>query len=181
MGLLVPTSGNLYVDQNIVTKSNYRNWQLLISHVPQTIFLADTTIAENIAFGVPKNLIDINRVEMAAKKAKIFDTINLMNDKFNSNVGERGVRLSGGQRQRIGIARALYKNTKILIFDEATSALDTITESEIMESIYSLDKELTLIIVAHRKSTLINCDEIIEIEEGKIKNISSYKELISSQ
>ena len=180
MGLLEPTSGNLFVDKNIVTKSNYRNWQLLISHVPQTIFLADTTIAENIAFGVPKNLIDIERLEIAAKKAKIFDTINLMNDKFNSHVGERGVRLSGGQRQRIGIARALYKNTKILIFDEATSALDTITESEIMESIYSLEKELTLIIVAHRKSTLINCDEIIEIEEGKIKNISSYNELINS-
>jgi len=179
MGLLEPTSGNLYVDNHIVTKANYRNWQLLISHVPQTIFLADTTIAENIAFGVPKNLIDLNRVEMSAKKAKIYDTINLMNDKFNSNVGERGVRLSGGQRQRIGIARALYKNTKILIFDEATSALDTITESEIMESIYSLDKELTLIIVAHRKSTLVNCDKIIEIEEGKIKNISSYNELIN--
>jgi ABC-type multidrug transport system fused ATPase/permease subunit len=181
MGLLEPTSGSFYVDNDIVTKLNYRNWQLLISHVPQTIYLADTTIAENIAFGVPKNLIDLNRVEIAAKKAKIFDTINMMNDKFNSYVGERGVRLSGGQRQRIGIARALYKNTKILIFDEATSALDTITESEIMESIYSLDKDLTLIIVAHRKSTLASCDEIFEIEEGKIKNISTYNELINSQ
>ena len=168
MGLLEPQEGHFYVDGTAVGSSNLRSWQANISHVPQVIFLSDATVAENIALGVPADEIDHNRVREAARGAKIADTIENWKLKYDTFVGERGIRLSGGQRQRIGIARALYKRASVIIFDEATSALDVDTEEEVMRSIYGLPEELTIIIVAHRWSTLKQCDRILELSDGVI-------------
>ena len=167
MGLLQPTRGNILVDGKLITADDNRAWQRSISHVPQSIYLADTSIAENIAFGVPCNEIDIALVRKAAQQARIADFIEGRPEGYSAVVGERGVRLSGGQRQRIGIARALYKKATVLIFDEATSALDGETEQEVMDAIEGLSKSLTLFIVAHRTSTLRNCDVIIKLVDGK--------------
>ena len=146
--------------------------------MPQSIFLSDSTISENIAFGIPKDQIDLNKVILAAKNAQLDEIINTWENKYNTVVGERGVRLSGGQRQRIGIARALYKNAKVLIFDEATSALDNNTEESVMSTIDLLNNNFTIIMVAHRISTLKNCDQIVELSSGKINRILKYNELI---
>ena len=178
MGLLQPTSGSLAIDGVNITELNRRGWQSHIAHVPQTIFLADTSIAENIAFGVPVEQIDHARVCKAAAKAQIAQTIESWSRQYDTAVGERGVRLSGGQRQRIGIARALYKQADVIVFDEATSALDSDTESAVMEAIENLDNELTVIIVAHRLSTLKNCTQIFELEDGRIKRSGSYQHII---
>ena len=166
MGLLPPTEGSLQVDGAPVTEENRRAWQVHIAHVPQSIFLSDTTIEENIAFGVPKNRIDSERVRDAARKACIADVIERMPKKYKTKVGERGVRLSGGQRQRIGIARALYKKADVLVFDEATSALDNATEASVMEAVDRLDPDLTVLIIAHRLSTLQNCTHIVRVGGG---------------
>jgi ABC-type multidrug transport system fused ATPase/permease subunit len=181
MGLLQPTNGSLAIDGVNITRHNHRGWQAHICHVPQTIFLADTTIVENIAFGVPVEQIDHSRVHQAAQKAQIGQTIESWSKKYNTVVGERGVRLSGGQRQRIGIARALYKKTDVIVFDEATSALDNDTERVVMEAIEKLGDELTVIIVAHRLTTLKNCTQIIELEDGQVKRMGSYGEIVSQQ
>ena len=178
MGLLIPTSGSLAIDRVIIDEQNLRGWQRHLAHVPQTIFLSDATIAENIAFGVPVKDIDYLRVREAAQKSQIAPTIESWSDQYNTVVGERGVRLSGGQRQRIGIARALYKQADVIVFDEATSALDNDTERNVMEVIENLDDELTVIIVAHRLTTLKNCAQIVELDDGKIKRIVSYKEIV---
>jgi ABC-type multidrug transport system fused ATPase/permease subunit len=178
MGLLEPTGGVLKIDENIITKTNFRNWQSRIAHVPQTIYLSDNSILENIAFGIPLYEIDHNRVVEAAKKAQIFDTINILDNKFETQIGERGVRLSGGQRQRIGIARAFYKQADVIIFDEATSALDNETETEVMNSIDILGKELTILIIAHRITTLKNCDCIFEFDKEKLIQHKSYDSII---
>jgi ATP-binding cassette subfamily B protein len=151
-----------------------------ISHVPQVIFLADTSIAENIAFGVPASEVDLVRVRNAAKKAQIADVIESWEKQYNTFVGERGIRLSGGQRQRIGIARALYKNADVIIFDEATSALDNETEQAVMEAIECLGDDLTILMIAHRISTLKNCTQIVELGDGGIKRIGSYKEITTN-
>ena len=180
MGLLLPENGRLYVDDQLISAKNHRSWQLHISHVPQSIFLADTTILENIAFGVPFSEIDHKLVYECAKKAKIAETIESWSLQYNTLVGERGVRLSGGQRQRIGIARALYKKTDVIIFDEATSALDNETESAVMKEIINLDNDITILIIAHRLSTLKNCSKLIEIADGKVKRSGSYKDIISN-
>lgn len=180
MGLLSPTEGFLRVDEMVVHVSNCRSWQNHIAHVPQTIFLADASIKENIAFGVPRSEIDLDRVIEVARMAQLEDTIFGLSQGFDTVVGERGVKLSGGQRQRIGIARALYKKADVIIFDEATSALDDATEQSVMESIGSLPTDITLIIVAHRTSTLVNCDEIIELDLGQIVRIGSYNDLFGS-
>ena len=172
MCLLDPNNGKIYIDGIEMNSSFKKNWQKKIAHVPQNIFISDSTIKSNIAFGIPINEIDENKVIMAATQAKIIDFINTCKDGLNTKVGERGVQLSGGQRQRIGIARALYKNAQILIFDEATSALDTKTESEIMITIDELDKDLTILMIAHRTSTLKNCNRIIEFSKGSILNIT---------
>jgi ABC-type multidrug transport system fused ATPase/permease subunit len=177
MGLLDPTKGLFLVDGEIVSKKNMRNWQRIISHVPQVIFLSDRSIEENIAFGIPTDEIDHNRIKKAAKMAQIDELIESLPKKYKSLIGERGVRLSGGQRQRIGIARALYNNAEVIIFDEATSSLDTETEKVVMESINSLSKNLTILIIAHRITTLKNCDAIISLENGNIVNIGSYNEI----
>ena len=180
MGLLEPTSGAVKVDGKAITKKNVRGWQRRIAHVPQAIFLSDTTIAENIAFGVHKKDIDFDRVHDAAHKAQLQNVIDTLPNQYNTIVGERGVRLSGGQRQRIGIARALYKNADILVFDEATSALDNKTEDSVMKSIETLGKEITVIMIAHRTTTLKKCTKIIELTDGKIVNIGSYRDIINS-
>jgi ATP-binding cassette, subfamily B, bacterial PglK len=178
MGLLPPTSGSLTIDGINITEQNRRGWQAHISHVPQAIFIADTSIAENIAFGVPDEQIDHTRVRQAAQKAQIAQTIKSWDKQYDTLVGERGVRLSGGQRQRIGIARALYKQANVIVFDEATSALDNDTERVVMEAIENLGDELTVIIVAHRLTTLKNCTQIVELEDGRIKRSGSYEHII---
>jgi ATP-binding cassette, subfamily B, bacterial PglK len=169
MALLPPGKGSLVIDDTTITEQNFRSWQSHIAHVPQSIFLADTTIAENIAFGVPADHIDYQQVKKAAQQAQIAKTIESWEKGYKTFVGERGVRLSGGQRQRIGIARALYKQADVIVFDEATSALDNETEAAIMEAINAIDNDITVFMVAHRLSTLEECDLIYEVESGRIK------------
>ena len=178
MGLLPPTSGSLAIDGVAITEENHRAWQAHIAHVPQAIFLADTSIAENIAFGIPREQIDHPRVRQAAQKAQIAQNIESWDLAYDTLVGERGMRLSGGQRQRVGIARALYKKAEVIVLDEATSALDNDTESAVMEAMDSLGHELTLIIVAHRLTTLKNCNQIVELSDGKIVRIGSYQSIV---
>ena len=177
MGLLPPTEGRLTVDGVPVTAETVRSWQRRIAHVPQAIFLADATIAENIAFGVPPDQIDHARVADAAGQARIADTIEQWPDRYATRVGERGVQLSGGQRQRIGIARALYKRADVIVFDEATSALDSHTEQAVSESLAALGPDCTVIIVAHRVSTLAGCDRIIELAGGRVVRETTYAAL----
>ena len=179
MGLLQPTDGALEIDGQPVTPTNNRAWQAHIAHVPQAIFLADSSIEENIAFGVPVDQIDPQRVRQAAQQAQIADSIESWPKQYQTFVGERGIRLSGGQRQRIGIARALYKQADVIIFDEATSALDNETEQAVMQAIESLSKDLTLLIIAHRLTTLKNCTQIVELGEGGIKRAGSYHDIVN--
>ena len=178
MGLLQPTGGALEIDGQPVKPADNRAWQAHIAHVPQAIFLADSSIEENIAFGVPKDQIDSQRVRQAAQQAQIADTIESWPKQYQTFVGERGIRLSGGQRQRIGIARALYKKADVIIFDEATSALDSETEQAVMQAIENLSKELTILIIAHRISTLENCSQIVELGETGIKFAGSYQDIL---
>ena len=178
MGLLQPNSGVLEIDGQPITPANQRAWQLHIAHVPQAIFLADSTIEENIAFGVPKDQIDCDRVRQAAQQAQIAESIESWPYKYQTFVGERGIRLSGGQRQRIGIARALYKQADVIIFDEATSALDNETELAVMQAIEGLSQDLTLLIIAHRLTTLKNCTRIVELGDGGIKRTGSYQDIV---
>lgn len=178
MGLLPPSEGTLEIDGQPITSINHRSWQAHIAHVPQAIFLADSTIEENIAFGVPKDQIDHERVRQAARQSQIADIIETWPKQFQTLVGERGIRLSGGQRQRIGIARALYKQADVIIFDEATSALDNDTEQAVMQAIEGLSEELTLLIIAHRLTTLKNCTQIVELGDGGIKRAGIYQEIV---
>jgi len=177
MGLLDPTEGQILVDDFPTTGDRRRSWQRAIAHVPQSIFLADITIAENIAFGVPRKEIDMERVRQAAQQAQIAKFIESRRQGYNELVGERGIRLSGGQRQRIGIARALYKHASVLVFDEATSSLDNKTEKAVMESIENLNQDLTILIIAHRLTTVQRCDEIIELEHGRVVAQGTYEQL----
>jgi ATP-binding cassette subfamily B protein len=178
MGLLKPTKGYLKIDNEIITEENHRSWQVIIAHVPQAIYLSDTSLAENIAFGVEVDKIDMNRVKEAAEKAQIAETIEALPQKYRTFVGERGIRLSGGQRQRIGIARALYKNAQVIVFDEATSALDNETELAVMEGIEQLADDLTILIVAHRVSTLKRCDKIFKMDKGEVIAEGVYEEMV---
>lgn len=180
MGLLPPTSGQIRVDGEAIEFGNLDRWQSRIAHVPQAIFLADSDIASNIAFGVPPDEIDHERVRQAARQANIIETIEALPGKFSSSVGERGVRLSGGQRQRIGIARALYKQADILVFDEATSALDDDTEQAIMGAIRSLGPEITVLIIAHRLNTLAGCDQIVKVNSNLTVQSGPYNEMLSN-
>jgi ABC-type bacteriocin/lantibiotic exporter with double-glycine peptidase domain len=179
MGLLHPTDGTLMIDDQTLSIRNNRSWQAHIAHVPQAIFLADSTIEENIAFGVPKDQINHQRVRQAAQQAQIADSIETWHKQYQTVVGERGIRLSGGQRQRIGIARALYKQADVIIFDEATSALDNETEQAVMQAIEGLSKDLTLLIIAHRLSTLKNCTQIVELGDGGITRLGTYEEIVA--
>jgi len=180
MGLLSPTQGQVLVDGQDLHDPQRPEllsaWRASIAHVPQSIYLADSSIAENIAFGVPQLQIDQERVRLAAAQAQIASFIEASPDGYNSFVGERGIRLSGGQRQRIGIARALYKQANVLVFDEATSALDCETERAVMEAISSLSRDLTLVLIAHRLSTLANCDRVIELRQGVVaKELTGFQ------
>ena len=159
LGLLTPHSGEICVDGTRVTPDNLKAWQNTLGYVPQSIFLTDDTIAANIAFGVPKESIDRTAIERAARAAALHDFVtNELSQGYDTLVGERGVRLSGGQRQRIGIARALYRSTSLLIMDEATSALDNITERVVMEAVQNIRADTTIILIAHRLSTVRDCD-----------------------
>lgn len=178
MGLLQPTEGNLVIDEVALTPAYRRAWQAHIAHVPQAIFLSDATIAENIAFGLPRNEVDLERVKTAARQAQISEAIESWSTQYETLVGERGVNLSGGQRQRIGIARALYKQADVIIFDEATSALDNETEQAVMQAIYGLGDHLTILIVAHRLTTLRNCSQIVELQNGELKRVGSYADIV---
>lgn len=180
MGLIAPSSGSLLVDGAVINASNVNDWQNNIAHVPQSIFLSDATIYENIAFGVPYEKIDKSRVIRAAQKAQMDESIQSFPNGYESRVGERGVMLSGGQRQRIGIARAIFKDASILILDEATSALDSKTENELISAIEELSSDITMFIVAHRLSTLSNCDILVEMESGKIKRVGTYSDIITT-
>ena len=179
MGLLEPVQGEIMVDSNQVGLDLKQVWQRAVAHVPQSIFLTDASIAENIAFGIPLDQIDMDLIHEAAEQARIAEFIDSLPESYSANVGERGVKLSGGQRQRIGIARALYKKASVLIFDEATSALDNETEYNVMEAIESLSKDLTLIIIAHRITTLQNCTMIVELGDSGIKRVGSYQDIIN--
>ncbi len=179
MGLLQPTEGAIEIDGQPITASSHRAWQAHIAHVPQAIFLADSTIEENIAFGVPKDKIDHERVQQAAWQAQIAGVIKTWPKQYQTLVGERGIRLSGGQRQRIGIARALYKQADVIIFDEATSALDNETEQAVMQAIEGLSENLTVLIIAHRLTTLKNCTHIVELGNGGIKRAGTYQDIVA--
>lgn len=179
MGLLQPTEGMLEIDGCPITANNSRAWQAHIAHVPQAIFLADSTIEENIAFGVPKDQIDQERVRQSARQAQIADTIEALPKQYHTPVGERGIRLSGGQRQRIGIARALYKHADVIIFDEATSALDNETEEAVMQAIEGLSHNLTILIIAHRLTTLKNCTQIVELGDCGILRTGTYQDVVA--
>lgn len=181
MGLLAPTEGSIWIDDVSLTLKNRRAWQRRIAHVPQTIYLSDASIAENIAFGLQSEQIDHQRVRRVARQAQISDYIESLNEGYDTFVGERGVRLSGGQRQRIGIARALYKQAEVIIFDEATSALDNETERAVMDAINFLEGELTILIIAHRETTLERCDLVVEIKKGVVVRSGSYSKIIVKQ
>lgn len=180
MGLMDPTQGQILVDGLPVGGACRRAWQRNIAHVPQSIYLADTSFAENIAFGVAREKIDMEKVRQAAEQARIADFIESGPDGYHAVVGERGIRISGGERQRIGIARALYKQATVLVFDEATSALDNATERKVMDAIEGLNRDLTVAIVAHRITTVIHCDTIFEMAQGRIVAQGTYDYLLEN-
>jgi ABC-type multidrug transport system fused ATPase/permease subunit len=181
LGLLEPQEGSLKVDGQVISDANRRQWQSTIGYVPQQIYLSDDTVVANIAFGVSLKDVDLKAVERAAMVANLHDFVtNTLPQGYSTKVGERGVRLSGGQRQRIGIARALYHNPQVLILDEATSALDGLTEQAVMDAVNNLGHEMTIILIAHRLSTVRQCDQIFVLESGKVGAAGTYEELISS-
>lgn len=181
LGLLEPHRGQLSVDGKPITKSNQCSWRRSIGYVPQHVFVADKSVAANIAFGLDAKDIDQNAVERAAKIANLHEfVVNNLAQSYGTTLGERGVRLSGGQRQRIGIARALYHNPKVLILDEATSALDNLTEQAVMKAVNNLSNEITIIMIAHRLSTVRQCDQIYLLAQGEVKASGTYERLIKS-
>jgi ABC-type multidrug transport system fused ATPase/permease subunit len=178
LGLLEPTSGRVLVDGDVI-HDNLRGWQDQIGYVPQSIFLTDDTLRRNVAFGLPKNEIDEVAVEAAIRLAQLEDFVASLPDGLDTIVGERGVRLSGGQRQRIGIARALYHNPDVLVLDEATSSLDTETEHGVMQAVQALQGEKTVIIVAHRLSTVEYCNRLYRLENARIVDEGTFSEVTS--
>jgi len=180
LGLLNPSSGKVLIDDLVINESNLKYWQGMIGYVPQSIYLTEGSIAENIAFGIAASEIDYVKVENAAKLAHLDSFVSDLELGLQTRIGERGVKLSGGQRQRIGIARALYNDPEILVFDEATSALDGVTESSIIEAINDFSGKKTIVMIAHRLKTIENCYEIYLMESGKIIANGSYEQLIKS-
>ena len=181
MGLLQPTSGRILVDGIPLDEENILAWQRQIAHVPQHIFLLDTSLLENIAFGVPRKKIDRERVREACRMAQLDEFIGTLPDGYDTTIGQCGVRLSGGQRQRVGIARALYKDASVLVLDEATSALDDGTEAGVMEALDQLPDRYTAIMIAHRVTTLRNCDIIYRLADGRIEQHGTFAELIEGR
>lgn len=180
LGLLTPKSGQIYIDDTLITAENKRAWQNTLGFVPQSIFLSEGSIAENVAFGLPTAEIDMQQVNKALDLANLTELVEQLPNGINTKVGERGVQLSGGQRQRIGIARALYHEADILVFDEATSALDGITEKVIMDAIHEFSGQKTIIMIAHRLKTVQKCDIIYLMDQGKIVDQGTYHQLIET-
>lgn len=180
LGLLQPQAGGIYIDDILITKDNLRAWQNNLGFVPQSIFLSEGSIAENIAFGIPAKEIDYDQVMKAINLAHLTELIEELPEGINTKVGERGVQLSGGQRQRIGIARALYNEADVLIFDEATSALDGITEKIIMDAIHDFTGQKTIIMIAHRLKTVQKCDTIYLMEKGRVIDQGTYQQLVNN-
>jgi ABC-type multidrug transport system fused ATPase/permease subunit len=180
LGLLTPQAGEILVDGVAITEANRRAWQRSLGYVPQSIYLTDDSIARNIAFGIPADRIDMEAVERAARIAALHDfVVQDLPKGYQTLVGERGVRLSGGQRQRIGIARALYSDPSLLILDEATSALDNITERVVMEAVQNIRADKTIILIAHRLTTVRQCDAIFLLEKGQVASVGTYDELVA--
>jgi ABC-type multidrug transport system fused ATPase/permease subunit len=177
LGLLPPTDGEIRIEGVPLSEATSRQWRARCGYVPQDVFLSDDSIAANIAFGIPVSEVDVQAVHRAATTAQIHDFIKGLNDGYETVVGERGVRLSGGQRQRIGIARALYHNPEVLVMDEATNALDSVTETAVIDTIHRLAHKKTLIVIAHRLSTVRDCDRIFLIDEGRIAAEGTFPEL----
>jgi ABC-type multidrug transport system fused ATPase/permease subunit len=181
LGLLEPQRGSLRVDGEIIGPKNLRSWQNILGYVPQQIFLTDDSVAANIAFGIVPDRIDMAAVERAARVANLHEFVtNELPQAYQTFVGERGVRLSGGQRQRIGIARALYHDPDVLILDEATSALDNLTEKAVIDAVHNLAQEKTIIMIAHRLTTVRDCDTIFLLENGRLVAQGSYQELLAN-
>lgn len=177
LGLLKPDNGKVLIDGQVIDDTNIINWQKNIGYVPQNIFLSDSSIASNIAFGEKMENIDYNLVEIASKTANLHNFVINLPEKYNTIVGERGIKLSGGERQRIGIARALYQKPKVLIMDEATSALDNYTEGLVMDTIKNMSNDITKIIVAHRLNTVRDCDKIFVLNKGILVSQGKYEDL----
>jgi ATP-binding cassette, subfamily B, bacterial PglK len=180
LGLIQPQRGQIIIDGTPLDQSNLREWQAGLAHVPQTIYLSDSTIVENIAFGVPSDQIDMERAVRVAKQAQIHDFIQTLAHGYHERVGERGIRLSGGERQRIGIARALYQNPALIVFDEATSALDNKTEQDVVQAIAELQNDLTILLIAHRLSTVQKADNILVFSKGRLVAQGKYIELLDN-
>lgn len=181
LGLLRPSEGRLLVDSLLITVHNMRAWQRSLGYVPQSIFLCDDSVAANIAFGISPAKVDRSAVERAGRIANLHEFVtNELPQGYETQIGERGVRLSGGQRQRIGIARALYHDPEVIIFDEATSALDNVTEQVVMDAVYQLGSRKTIILIAHRLSTVRTCDRIFVLDHGRIVDAGTYDELLAS-
>jgi ABC-type multidrug transport system fused ATPase/permease subunit len=181
LGLLEPTSGTVAIDGEPMTAARMRAWRGRIGYVPQSIFLVDGSVAQNIAFAIPDEHIDHSAVERAARLANLHDFIvKELPYGYSTEVGERGVRLSGGQRQRIGIARALYYDPVLLVMDEATSALDTLTEHAVMDAVRTLSHRKTIILIAHRLSTVRECDCIYVLERGRLTGAGTFSELVAT-
>jgi len=178
-GLLVPTAGELQIDGMILDDAGRACWQGRIAYVPQNIFLLDSSIAQNIAFGEPPESIDRARLVRAARLAQLDDFISRLPGDYDHRVGERGVKLSGGQRQRLGIARALYKQAPVLLLDEAASSLDGMTEAELMTALQELRGHCTIVVIAHRIRMVRWCDEIFQLEHGRVSASGNYDELMS--
>jgi len=178
LGLLAPTCGDVYVDDVRVSSENVKSWQKNIGYVPQGVYLVDDTIISNIAFGVPLSEVDVSAVENAARVAQIHDFImDEMPSGYQSMIGESGSKISGGQRQRLGIARAIYRQPKLLVLDEATSALDSITEKKVVDEVARLSGDMTVIMIAHRLTTLKHCDVIHVVDHGRVVGSGLYEDL----
>ncbi len=180
LGLLQPQGGELRVDGTVIDDANRHRWQRSVGYVPQAIFLVDDMVAANVAFGVERHRIDMDAVRRASRIAQLDAFVEELDRGYGTVVGERGVRLSGGQRQRIGIVRALYRDPDILVFDEATSALDNLTERAVMDAVQALGHQKTIIMVAHRLSTVRHCDRIFLLEAGRVAASGTYDELVST-
>ena len=180
LGLIIPKDGFLSIDGTILEKENVKNWQKMIGLVPQETFLLDASIAENIAFGENSETIDHEKLNQSIERAGLTEFIDQLSKGVNTNIGEKGLLISGGQKQRIGVARAFYRESDFIIFDEATNAQDSITEERILDSIFSSTNKSTILLIAHRLSTVKKCDSIVVCDQGEIKDTGSYEDLIVS-